>query len=335
MNMNQWIGRQINSKTKKPLPVLSFPGIQKMPGTTVPSLVRNGRLQADCMKIIAGRFDTAASVSLMDLSVEAEAFGSKIRFSDDEVPTVAAALLADEADADALEIPNVGAGRTGEYIRAVGYASKEITDRPVFAGSIGPFSLAGRLLDMTEIMILSMTEPEIVAKTVDKCAAFIAEYILAFKKAGANGVVMAEPAAGLLSPALNDQFSVPYVRRILEAVQDEDFAVVYHNCGNTIPLIGGILSAGVKILHLGNAIKLDEMLPLVPKDVMVCGNVDPASEFRNGTPESVRRATMSVLEKCSGYPNFVISSGCDIPPVSPFANIEAFFKAAEEFYSKL
>ena len=48
--------------------------------------------QAEGMKIIADSCPTAASVSLMDLSLEAEAFGSTIRVSDDEVPTVIVTL---------------------------------------------------------------------------------------------------------------------------------------------------------------------------------------------------------------------------------------------------
>jgi len=34
------------------------------------------------------------------------------------------------------------------------------------------------------------------------------------------------------------------------------------------------------------------------------------------------------------YPNFVIASGCDIPPMTPIENLQAFFDAAEEFYSE-
>jgi len=30
----------------------------------------------------------------------------------------------------------------------------------------------------------------------------------------------------------------------------------------------------------------------------------------------------------------VISTGCDSPPMSPWANIEAFFGAVSEFYNK-
>lgn len=42
---------------------------------------------------------------------------------------------------------------------------------------------------------------------------------------------------------------------------------------------------------------------------------------------------MSILvNKCAHYENFVLSSGCDISPESSFDNIDAFFKANDEFY---
>lgn len=45
-------------------------------------------------------------------------------------------------------------------------------------------------------------------------------------------------------------------------------------------------------------------------------------------------ATLDVMEKCCKYPNFVISSGCDIPPLSSWDNIDAFFAAVDEFYHR-
>ena len=38
------------------------------------------------------------------------------------------------------------------------------------------------------------------------------------------------------------------------------------------------------------------------------------------------------MEDCCGYPNFVISSGCDVPPLAGWENINAFFAAVKEFY---
>ena len=71
------------------------------------------------MKAIADRFDTGVAFSLMDLSVEAEAFGSPVHYSEDDVPTVHAALVHDEDEAEALKVPKVGDGRTGECVKGI------------------------------------------------------------------------------------------------------------------------------------------------------------------------------------------------------------------------
>lgn len=333
MNMKQWAADVLASEKKKALPVLSFPSIQKM-GITVAELINDSDKQAEGMKIIADSFPTAASVSLMDLSLEAEAFGSEIRVSDDEVPTVIGSIVSTEEEAEALKVPEIGAGRTQIYIDAIEKACKLITDRPVLAGVIGPFSLAGRLLDVSEALIYCYDEPDMVHMVLEKATEFLINYCKEYKKVGANGIVMAEPLAGLLSPSLAEEFSADYVKQIVDAVQDDEFIVVYHNCGNsTIKTIDTIVTNDCPMYHFGNAIDMEEMMSHIPENLIAMGNVDPAGEFRNGTPESIYARTKEVMEKCCKYKNFVISSGCDIPPMSPWENISAFFKAVEDFYS--
>lgn len=333
-NMKQWLEELRAAPVKKAMPILSFPAISLM-DISVRDLISSADAQAEGMIRIARRTNACASVSLMDLSVEADAFGSSIRVSDDEVPTVVGSIVSDEDEAQALRVPPVGSGRTGICVEAIRKASQQITDRPVFAGVIGPFSLAARLLDVTEAMYYCYDEPEMVHLVLDKVTQFITGYCLAFKEAGANGVVIAEPVAGLLSPALSGEFSGPYVRRIVEAVQDDSFIVIYHNCGdNTIRMIDSILDTGAAAYHFGNSIDMAEMMEHIPPDTIAMGNVDPAGQLRNGTPESVRQATLAVMEKNCYRSNFVISSGCDIPPLSPWENIDAFFAAVEEFYQR-
>ncbi len=332
MNMKQWIADTINAPVKKAMPVLSFPAIQLM-DITVKDLISSSDLQARGMQLVAENTDAAASVSLMDLSVEAECFGSTIRVSDEEVPTVIGSVVSSEEEADALEIPEIGSGRTGLYIEAIEKASKLITDRPVLAGAIGPFSLAGRLMDVSEAMIYCYEEPDMVHTVLEKVTKFIINYCTEYKRVGANGIVLAEPLAGLLSPALAEEFSADYVKQIVDAVQDDEFIIVYHNCGNcTIQQIDSIIATGCPLLHFGNAISMAEMMPHIPAHIAAAGNVDPASQFRNGTVESIKKETKAVMEACCKYPNFVISSGCDIPPLSKWENIHAFFEAVNEFY---
>ena len=322
----------MNINTKKAMPILSFPSVQLL-DISVKELIASSDQQARGMKMIADRTDSAASVSMMDLSVEAEAFGAKVRFSEDEVPTVIGTLVSDEDEAETLAVPEVGAGRTGLYIEAIRKACTLITDRPVFAGVIGPYSLAGRLLDVSEIMVLCYEEPDMVHTVLRKATDFLIRYMNAYKETGASGVVVAEPLAGLLSPSLMEEFASPYMKEIVDAVQTEDFAVIYHNCGNAVEMLAEeIASCGASAYHFGNAVSMKTMLEKLPSDVLVMGNIDPVGEFRNGTPESVYTKTTELLRECSVYPNFVISTGCDVPPMAKWENIDAFFRAVSDFY---
>ena len=324
----------------KALPLLSFPSVQLL-GISVQELISDSNVQAKGMKAIADRVPSAASVSLMDLSVEAECFGAKIRFSDHEVPNVSGAVIDPDLDedermeaAEALEVPEVGAGRTGIYIEAIRKAKELITDRPVIAGVIGPFSLAGRLVDVSSSLIYCLEEPEMLHVVLEKAASFIISYIKAYKEVGADGVAIAEPLAGLLSPSLAEEFSGEYMKKIVDAVKSDDFTVIYHNCGNTASVITeAITMAGCDAYHFGNAVDMKEIMEKMPPDVLCFGNIDPVGQLKDGTPESVREAVFRLLDECGGYDNFRLSSGCDIPPMAKWENLDAFFAAAEEYYA--
>ncbi len=331
-NMTQWLQETLAVPQKKAMPILSFPGTQII-GATVLDLVQNSTYMANCMKAIADRYNTGISVSLMDLSVEAEAFGCQVHFSQNEIPTIHNPLVTTLEEAEVLVVPEVGAGRTGICVEGIRLATEKITDRPVFAGIIGPYSLAGRLIGMTDIMINCYEEPEMVEMVLRKATDFLITYAKAFKAAGANGIVMAEPAAGLLSPSLLEEFSTPYVQEILKAVEDDSFLVIYHNCGNITPLLSKIKEIGAKAYSFGNAIALEDALAVMPSNCMIMGNLDPAGVIKGGMPDTVKADTLALLNSCSKYGNFIPASGCDIPPDAPLENIAAFMDAVDGFYA--
>lgn len=332
MNMKKWLKELPCSG--KPLPILSFPSVQLL-GVSVYDLTHRAELQTEGMKRIAEHIPAAAAVSMMDPSVEAEAFGCMIRAEENEVPTVIGALISDEEEAENLEVPKVGAGRTGIYLQAAKDAKAVIIDRPVLAGMIGPFSLAGRLMDVGEALTNCIAEPDFVHIAMRKTTDFLIAYGRAYKDAGLDGIVLAEPLSGLLSPGLEEEFSAVYVKELVEALQDDSFPVIYHNCGPNVPFMTESLARnGAAAYHFGDAVRLADMLEKMPSDKVIFGNISPAGEFKGGTPESIYDATMQLLEECSGYPNFVLSSGCDIPPAASFDNIDSFFKAASDYYER-
>lgn len=329
-NMKQWAKDLITNNKVAAIPIMTHPGIELI-GKTVRDAVTDGQVHYEAIKALYEKYPSAASCVIMDLTVEAEAFGAEVVFPENEVPSVTGRLLTDEAAIETLQVPDVNKGRVPEYLKANRLAAEHLTDRPVLAGCIGPYSLAGRLYDMSEIMMLIYINPDAAKMLLAKCSEFITNYCLALKEAGANGVVMAEPAAGLLSNEDCQQFSSEYVKDIIAKVQDDDFAVILHNCGNTGNCTQAMVYTGAMGYHFGNKIDMVEALKEVPADALAMGNLDPVSVFKMGSAALMKKETMALLEATKDYPNFVLSSGCDTPPHTPFENIDAFYSTLDEF----
>ena len=332
-DMVKWKQSIVDSKNRIAVPVMTHPGIV-LRGNTVLATVTNPRFHFEAVQAVAAQYPTGASTMIMDLSVEAEAFGAKIRFADDEVPSVMERCVSDAESIDLLSVPPLTQARLGQWLEASKLAAGTISDRPVFAGCIGPFSLAGRLFDVTEVMTAILTEPDSILALLEKCTQFLISYVKAFKAAGANGLLIAEPVAGVLSADLCTEFSSNFVKRIVDAVQDDSFLVVLHNCGDTDTLVASMLSTGANGLHFGNRCNIVQALEQIPANVLVFGNIDPVGVFKSGSPDRVYSNTMHLLEATKAYRNFVLSSGCDVPPHVPLENIDAFFKALSDFNAR-
>ena len=328
--MTQWITDILRGPDRVAMPIMTHPGIE-LTGKRVVDAVTNGQTHFEAIKAVVQTYGMAACTVIMDLTVEAEAFGAPVDFPDDEVPHVTGRLVSGADDVSRLQVPSLTAGRLPEFLKANRLAAACFTDRPVFAGCIGPYSLAGRLYDMSEIMVAIYIEPDVIQALLEKCTQFLLAYCQALKATGVTGVIMAEPAAGLLSDDDCRTFSTEYVRRIVDAVQDESFSVVLHNCGNQGQCTQAMIDTGAAALHFGNAIDIRSALETCPADVPVMGNLDPVGILKQATPEDVYRRTAELLEATRRYTNFVLSTGCDVPPQVPAENIRSFYRALEAY----
>ena len=326
MNITQWVADVIRRKEVTALPVMTHPGIE-LNGHTVRQAVSDGRVHYEAVMTLTNRYPSVAAATIMDLTTEAEAFGAEIAFSDIAVPAVSSRLLPTVESIYRLEVPSLKAGRIPAYLKANLLAAREVNDRPLLAGCIGPFSLAGRLYDMSEIMVLIYEHPDAAHTLLEKCTAFIEKYCQALKATGANGVMMAEPAAGLMSDEDCNTFSSQYVKCIVDRVQDDSFIFVLHNCGNTGHCTKAMVATGAVAYHFGNKCRMEEVIRDVPPTALAMGNIDPVSMFKDGTAEQMHKAVIDLCERMRPYPNFVLSSGCDTPPHTPLANVNAFFEA--------
>ena len=323
----------LQKKKRLAIPIMTHPGIELI-GSTVRKAVTDGQVHADAICALNEAFPAAAVTAIMDLTVEAEAFGAEIRFSENEIPNVIGRLVNDADEVAALGVPGLDKGRVQEYLKANRLVAARVQDKPVYGGCIGPFSLAGRLFDLSELMMSMYMEPETVTALLEKCTDFLSAYVRAMKETGISGVVMAEPAAGLISNDDCLQYCTPYVKQIIDDVQDDSFKVILHNCGNTGHCTDAMVRSGAWALHFGNRADMVEALKACPPDLPVLGNIDPVGVFQQASPEQVYTAVSALLEKTAPYDNFILSSGCDVPPHTPIDNIKAFYRALADYNEK-
>ncbi len=309
------------------MPIGVYAGLP-LTGATVRQVVSDARAQTEAVLALHEHCRLDFLLTAMDLSAEAETFGGTIRMDDAEIPTVLGRLVTDAAGIDALPAPQPGDGRTAVHLATVGNLTRTAGGTPILGGMIGPFTLAGRLFGVSELLEAVALEPELVERLLDRVTPFLIAYAQAFRAAGAWGVVMAEPAAGLLSPRALARFSTPYVRAVVETVQDAEFGVVLHNCGARLAHLPHILPAGAQVFHFGAPMDLPAALDQVGATAILAGNLDPTAVFYQGTPQTVQEQAACLLDAVGARPNFVLSSGCDLPPGTPVANVEALFAAA-------
>ncbi len=312
------------------MPIGVYAGLE-ITGATVRQAITDASAQAEAVLALHERFQTDVLLTAMDLSVEAELFGCQIRMDDDEIPTVVGRRVTSAEEVAALAVPPAGSGRSAVHLETAARLVRQQNGCPVLGGVIGPFSLAGRLFGVSEALELSLADPEILEALLNKVADFLTAYVLAFREQGAAGVIMAEPAAGLLSPRGLARFSSTFVRRIIQQTCTDSFTIVLHNCGAKLVHLPKILESGAEIYHFGAPMDLLQALAQVDDSVILAGNLDPSAVFHGGTPEEVEARTCELLQGAAGKRNYVISSGCDLPPHTPVENLDAFYRTVRGF----
>ena len=308
------------------MPIAVYPGLA-VTGAKVHDAVTNPQAQFDAQVVLHERYHTPFVLSAMDLTTEAEAFGCTIQFSETEIPKVTGRLVTRMEQAKKLSTPQPGDKRMAVYLETV-RRLRRLPEKPlVFGGCIGPFSLAARLVGVSEAMEMTVTEPDLMRVLLEKCAAFLTAYIRAFQQAGADGVLMAEPAAGLLSPRSMLQLSSAYIKSIGAATADGHFTLILHNCAAKLAHLPAVLDTGLKTFHFGVPMDLASALTRVPADVVLCGNLDPTGTFVQSSPAEITTRTLGLLKATAAHPNFVLSSGCDVPSTAPLVNLDALYTA--------
>lgn len=315
-------------------PLMGFPGLN-MTGCTVKLAQQNYGEHYRAVKALADAFHPDIVFPLMDLAVEANALGRYTVFPREESAAVPKEPFSAN-DLAAAEQVNIAFDT-----RLLGYAETlklmSIGLPPtVLRGAYvtGPYSLAALLMGADEAALATLDRPEELSLLCQFTTEKILEYVRHLIPAGAQAICILEPTAVMLGPDTFDLFSAQYVRHINDSCRYSGVATIYHTCGNTMHLVGKMAETGVDGVSLDApeaGVDLRAAAAQVPPEVMIMGNISPTGSLLNGRPADVEAEVNELLRRMDPYPNFVLSTGCDLPQETPLENIHAFMRSARRY----
>lgn len=316
-------------------PLAGFPGCDLL-NVSIKVAQQNYGVHYNCIEALVSQLKPDAAFMIMDLSVEANALGLQVRFPTNESSTIEHHPVECIDDLEKFRQINVlQDARIQSYIKTIEMMKLGLPDDVlVCAYVIGPVTLSGLLEGAQQVAIDSVLAPEKLDEICKFSTSTIIEYARALVNAGADIICILEPTGVILGPQQFERFSGQYVHHIIQSYKYAGIDTVLHICGNTMHLIDGMVESGAGGLSLDSpetGVDLVKVLQKVPQNVAIIGNINPVSVMKDGTVEDIRKAAAELLEKTREFPNFIFSTGCDLPPGTPLKNMQTFMDVVRNF----
>ncbi len=277
-------------------------------------------------------FGFESAVAPFDLCIEAEALGCEINVyahSEDLLyPTIKKKLIHNEAEMEIHIPPDLTKrGRVPLMTEAIGTLKKEIGSEAVVGSYVlGPFTLAGQVMELNDLLKLSFKKPDKIGKLLDRLSDVIIQVAGVYQKAGVDYITVREMGAtsDVLSPRVFKSLILPYLKKIFEKIAVPN---VLHICGKTNDIVPFMVESGAKAISVDQKNDVAETRKKVGPKGLVFGNYDPYNVLVAGTPDLIR----TTIKKCMDDGVSAVWPGCDIWPTVPADNFKAMMDEVRNY----
>jgi MtaA/CmuA family methyltransferase len=306
----------------------------RLAGMTIREYSTNAGALAESVIRYYDRFRPDAVWVSADTWVSAEAMGAAVIAPDSDQPLCGSGepRVRTARDIDRLPSPDPGSqGRYPVMLEALERVRRAIGSEAFVVACFDqyPFSLAGALLGLDQLMLRLRDDPPFVRSLMERCLEYGRAYAIALGGGGADMLSGGDSPAGLIGPRAYREVAWPFEQRLIAEVQAATRKPVsLHICGNSRPMLEDMARSGADVLEVDHQVDLAEACRLAGPDVALWGNLDPVGLLAQGGPGEVRLAARRALEtvQACGHPRFVLSSGCTLAVETPFANLDALFR---------
>jgi [methyl-Co(III) methanol-specific corrinoid protein]:coenzyme M methyltransferase len=277
-------------------------------------------------------FGFECGVVPFDLCVEAEALGCEINvyshLEDILYPTIKTKLINNEDEMD-IDLQNdlIKRGRIPMMKEVIGRLKEDIgKDVAIGAHVLGPFTLAGQIMELNSLLKLSFKKPDKVGHLLEMLAFAIAIIANEYEAAGADYITVREMGAtsDVLSPRVFKSLILPYLKTIFDKLSHYK---VLHICGKTNDIAVFMMESGADAISVDQKNDIAETRKKIGDSALLFGNYDPYNILVSGTPEQVREA----IKGCMDNGVSAVWPGCDIWPTVPPENFQAMMDEVKKY----
>ncbi|HZK48706.1 MAG TPA: MtaA/CmuA family methyltransferase [Thermoleophilia bacterium] len=256
-----------------------------------------------------------------DMGVLAEALGARLNtypHSEDLLYPTLRDKFVQTADDIVVPADMSSAGRVPLVCEAIQILKKRFgDDYPVGAWVLGPFTLAGQVWDLNDLLKSSAKDPAKVEAILSKLTDALMLEAKAYADAGADFITLREMGAtsDVLSPRMFKKTVKSWSEKILASIS---LPKVYHICGGTDMIVTDMAEVGADAISVDQKNDVAATREKLGPDATIFGNVHPYDVFTAGTPEMVREAVQKAID--AGVD--AVWPGCDIWPDTGTENLK-------------
>jgi uroporphyrinogen decarboxylase len=311
------------------LPILHT-GLAPLCGVPLGRFFSDAAAMADVLVQGYRRFGYDGIQLTLGVTGEAEALGAKVEQPADAGPVLREHLLSDPAALASLRDrdPAIG-GRLPVFFEAVERVVQMVGDEAFVLPILrGPLLIASQLRGVEDVLVDLLERPEATEELLDFTTDVVIRVAEALLPRGAHGLSLGEATCSpnFISPDLYRRLVLPRHRRLVTRLKQMGWPFVgLHICGNIVPIVEDLISAGVDYFDVDYQVPAVRAIEAVRNRVALRGNLDPSSVLRFGTPQRVAAEAVNLREAVAGA-RWIASSGCDIPPGTSAECLSAFVR---------
>lgn len=311
---------------------------RRLVGASYPEWSQNAEICANGFLKSAEEFDIDCLVTLIDLSVECDAWGQPLVFPENEAahPDYDHCVVADIEDYDKIQPVDYRTSKRMmmhvEVIRRLSAAKKG--KLPIVAFVFGPLGTLSMLRNQQDMYLDLYDDPDAVKRATNAVNETLKDYVAALCDAGADAIMFDTlfASGSIMSKEMWTEMEAQPMRELSQVVRDKGCLVMIHNCGQKIYFdvqIEAMQPAAISFLYPpDDCADFAQCKAKYGDKVALIGAVTPASAAL-GTDEEWDKQCTEQIEAMAKGGGFMLATGCEYPASAPFDRARRMIEIAK------